>query len=92
MEYEKDFTNEQLLEAIKGSRGNYSIIAEKLKTLRHIAVKYIESHPELIRELENEKDMVIQDAIFVAKKLARKGSKSMRKLLNEKGIEWQKKM
>lgn len=57
-----DFSSEQVLKAIKGSKGNISKIAKKLKCNWHTAKKYIESFEETKKAYNDENEQVLDIA------------------------------
>jgi Mn-dependent DtxR family transcriptional regulator len=81
-----NYTEEQILKAISGSRAIMSTIADRLGCTWHTAKKYVEKYPNCVRALEDETESLIDTVENKAIELMEKGDSSMVKYyLSTKG-------
>lgn len=83
---ELNFTEEEMLNAIKGSAGIISTIADNLNCQWHSAHKYIQKYESAKQAYEDECERMLDTAESELKKLIEKGDPQMiRYILSTKG-------
>ena len=73
----KNYTKEEILEAIKGSNGIVYAVSSKLKCQWHTAQKYIEKYNDTKQAFQNEKEMGLDFTESMLFKRIQEGSDSM---------------